>query len=123
MSKNKNIAEFSINEKDKEITIKIKDTDITYIDNIEAKEKDFYKKLKYIWKLDLPNEIKSKICEEYGKICGQAILFEDEIDYRIDNLMEDILFDEYIYNIYREGIYIDLSLIENDEIWDYLDDD
>jgi hypothetical protein len=52
------IAEFRINEKDKEIIIKIKDHNITYVDNIDRKEKDFYKKLRYIWKLNLPNEIK-----------------------------------------------------------------
>jgi hypothetical protein len=40
------IAEFRINEKDKQIIIKIKDHNITYIDNIDRKEKDFYKKIK-----------------------------------------------------------------------------
>jgi hypothetical protein len=117
------IAEFRINEKDKQIIIKIKDHNITYVDNIDRKEKDFYKKLRCVWKLNLPNEIKSKICEEYGKICGQAILFENEINYRIDNMVDDLIFEEQLYVMYYEGINIDLSLIENDEIWDYLDDE
>jgi hypothetical protein len=87
------------------------------------KKRIFIKKLRYIWKLNLPKEIKSKICEEYGKICGQAILFENEIDYRIDNMVDDLIFEEQLYAMYYEGINIDLSLMENGEIWDYLDDD
>ncbi|CAJ2641883.1 unnamed protein product [Trifolium pratense] len=97
------IAEFSINEKDKEITIKIKGYDrLTIVANIEEREKDFYKKLRCIWQLNLPSDIKSKICKEYGKICGQTILFEDEIEYTIDKMMEDILDDEYLISMYYD---------------------
>jgi hypothetical protein len=37
-------------------------------------------------------------------------------------MVDDLIFEEQLYVMYYEGINIDLSLIENDEIWDYLDD-
>jgi len=117
------MADFSINEKEKIIKIKLKDWDIAYEDSIENKEKDFYKKLRCIWKLNLAKDIKTKICEEYGKLCGQTILYENEIDYSLQNMMDNILMDEYIISMYYGGNTIDLVLIENNEIWDYLDDD
>jgi len=117
------MAEFSVNEKEKIIKIKLKDWDIEYENSIENKEKDSYEKLRCIWKLNLPKEIKTKICEEYGKICGQAILYENEIDYALENMMDDILIDEYIVSTYYEGNPIDFALVENNEIWDYLGDD
>jgi len=117
------MAEFSINEKEKIIKIRLKDWDIALEDSIENKEKDFYEKLRCIWKLNLPKDIKTKICEEYGKLCGQAILYENEIDYALENMMDDILMDEYIVSTYYEGNPIDFVLLENNEIWDYLDDD
>jgi len=36
--------------------------------------------------------------------------------------MDDILMDEYIVSTYYEGNPIDF-IVENNEIWDYLDDD
>jgi hypothetical protein len=38
-------------------------------------------------------------------------------------MVDDLIFEEQLYVMYYEGINIDLSLIENDEIWDYLDDE
>jgi hypothetical protein len=38
-------------------------------------------------------------------------------------MLDDILMDEYIVSMYYGGITIELALIENNEIWDYLDDD
>jgi len=112
------MAEFSINEKEKIIKIKLKDWDITYENSIENKEKDFYEKLRCIWKLNLPEDIKTKICEEFGKLCGQAIHYENEINYVLENMMDDILMDEYIISTYYEENTIDFALVENNEIWD-----
>jgi len=38
-------------------------------------------------------------------------------------MMDDILMDEYIVSTYYEGNPIDFASVENNEIWDYLDDD
>jgi len=51
--------------------IKIKDWDIEYESRKRLLQK---KKLRYIWKLNLPKDIKTNFCEEYCKLCGQAIL-------------------------------------------------
>jgi len=50
---------------------------------MKIKKNIFIKKLRCIWKLNLPKDIKTKICEEYDKLCGQAILYENEIDYAL----------------------------------------
>lgn len=53
--------------------IKLRNIDINYFDNIENKEPDFYEKFK-MYQLKLP---KSKNrSKQWGKLCGQPILFE-----------------------------------------------
>lgn len=59
---NKSISRFIIKVKIIEIWIRIKDYfNIIYTDKIENCEEIFYKKLKCIWKLNLPNEIETII--------------------------------------------------------------
>jgi len=41
---------------------------------------------------------------------------ENEINYALENMMDDILIDEYIVSMYYGGNTIDSALIENNEI-------
>lgn len=72
-----------------------------------------------MWKFNLPYDLQTKIGKNYGKLCGNAIFFKNEINYAIESDIYHILLVESMY----DEFIIDLDLIENCEIWDYLDDD